>query len=346
MTPDATIAQASPHGNGHIHRSYRLINAHSEAPDFLLQEINQQVFPDIPQLMDNIQNVTAYLHKYGAEDGQRNLQLVPTINRDSFYQDTQGRYWRMYIFEKDLYSIEIPEQDEQIYQAAKAFGYFFKDLKDYPLSTLHAVIPDFHNLSKRLATLQLAKQVDSYTRLKEIRPEIKKVAQYADQLLHLQRLVDQKVLPNRVTHNDTKVNNVLFDRQGIARCVVDLDTVMPGLVHYDFGDGIRTTVSTTAEDEVDLQKIEPDMERFAAFAEGYLDACADMLTADERTSLAIAPAYMAYIMAVRFLTDYLAGDVYYHTIHQSHNLDRARAQLRLCQQLLRRQSDMKEILSF
>ncbi len=326
--------QAGPFGKGHIHQSFRVRNGQPGQPDYLLQRINSRVFPDVPALMKNIQKVTAHLGVRASQDGQRALQLIPSQSDEFYHRDGGGDYWRMYLFEKELHSIEVPQGVEQIRAAGFAFGFFLKQLSDFPSQDLVITIPHFHSLPKRLHSFGQSVESDLRGRRMAVAKLIQRAYRPAEQLLAIDRLASSGRLPLRITHNDTKINNLLFDAQGVGRCVVDLDTVMPGLVHYDFGDGVRTTVSEAAEDEPDWQKVEADPERLAAFASGYLPACRDGLRPAELESLPLAPAYMAYLMAIRFLTDYLEGDVYYQIARPAHNLDRARAQLVLCEKLL------------
>lgn len=335
------VQAAQPFGNGHINDTFRLKNEKADQPDYLLQRINHQVFTEVGCMMRNIRRVTEHVN---AKLSGSTLQLIPTRSGADFHQDKQGFYWRVYVFRKDLHSIDVAETPAQIYEGAKAFGRFLCQLSDFPANELFQTLPDFHNIITRLNTFQQVVKADSMKRGKEAAPAIRYVLEIAQQMSAIQEAGEAGKIPLRVTHNDTKFNNVLLDDSGKGRCVIDLETVMPGYVHFDFGDGVRTTVSTAAEDEAELKNIQVDLERFKAYSQGYLEETRAILSPIEINYLPLSGALLAYLMGVRFLTDFLQGDSYYKTHFEGQNLQRARAQLDLTRKLLERLPDLKKIV--
>lgn len=335
------IQAAQPFGNGHINDTFRLINETAGQPDYLLQRINHQVFQEVGSMMSNIKRVTEHVN---AKSSGSTLQLISTRSGADFHQDMQGFYWRVYVFRKDLHSIDVAETTTQIYEGAKAFGRFLFQLSDFPAHELFPTLPNFHNVITRLTTFQKVVQADAMNRSKEAASAIRYVLEIAKEMSAIQEAGEAGKIPLRATHNDTKFNNVLLDDEGKGRCVIDLETVMPGYVHFDFGDGVRTTVSTAAEDEVELANIQIDLERFRAFSQGYLEETRSILSPTEIDYLPLSGALLAYLMGVRFLTDFLDGDSYYKTHFPGQNLQRAHAQLDLTKKLLERLPDLKKIV--
>ncbi len=336
-TPESIL----PFGGGHINDTYRLVNPHGT--DYLLQRINHRVFPDVEGLMRNITLVTDHL-RTRLTDGQTTPTVIPSTDGQSFYRAPDGNYWRVFEFLGGLHSYEVVGTPAQAYEGAKSYGYFLRSLEDLPADRLTAVIPGFHDLPLRLRQFASALASPAGNRAGECRADIARVHALADDLLVIDRLHKDGSIPRRVTHNDTKFNNVLLTPDDRGRCVVDLDTVMPGIVHFDFGDGVRSGVSPVGEDEADLSRVTVDVEKFRGFAAGYLEVTRDVLSETEIAHLARSGAYMAYIMGVRFLTDYLAGDVYYKISHPGHNLLRARNQLRLTEEFLARLPELDAIV--
>ncbi|MFK8164511.1 MAG: phosphotransferase enzyme family protein [Lewinella sp.] len=330
----------SPFGSGHINASFRVKTA---AGDYLLQRINHLVFPNIPALSDNIRLVTDHLRdKIGEASGeagrQLTLRLVPTLEGRWWLQDEVGAYWRVFDFLPGLVSYDVVETPEQAYAGARSYGYFLRFLDDFPAKRIVPVLPDFHNIVSRLSAFNAARtqvQGELKSRVRQCQPEIRRVLALADQMTALQHAWERGVLKTRVTHNDTKFNNVLLTPAGEGRAVVDLDTVMPGIVHFDYGDGIRTAAATAAEDEPDGHLIGVDREKYRAFTEGYLSVTQDYLSEAELHYLPQSGALLAYLMAVRFLTDYFNGDVYYSVKYAEHNLVRGRGQLLLAEVLVK-----------
>jgi thiamine kinase-like enzyme len=335
------VSRSTPFGNGHINDTFRLFNQDESKPEYLLQRINHLVFKEVEHMMLNIKRVTEHVNQ---QLPGSTLELIPTRDGANYYQDPSGNYWRIYRFRQELHSIDVAETPAQIYEGAKAFGRFLSHLADFPAHTLHYTIPHFHDVTVRLNQLRKAVKEDKVGRVKEALPAIEYSWEITEIMQRIQKAGERGEIPLRVTHNDTKFNNVLLDEAGRGCCVIDLETVMPGYVHYDFGDGIRTTVTTAAEDEADLKKITIDLDRFQAFAQGYLEETRDILSPAELQYLPLAGPLLAYLMGIRFLADFLRGDSYYKTHFKEQNLQRAHAQLELTKQLLAQQEALQNIL--
>ena len=341
------VATIQPHGSGHIHDTFRVTNAQADSPAYLLQRVNHHVFKNVPALMENIQVVTNHLRKKlralpNANPEKEVLTLIPTQSGQFYYTDADGNYWRLYYFLENTRTYDIVETPRQAYEGGKAFGKFQRLLADLPVTQLQETIPDFHNIENRLRLFHEAIAKDPVGRVKEVQPEIQAIETRVATMSTVLQLGRAGQIPLRITHNDTKFNNVLLDAHNKAQCVIDLDTVMPGYVAYDFGDAIRTTVNTAAEDEKDLSKIEVDLALFRGFTEGFLAETGGFLLRTELTSLAYGVLLLPYIMGLRFLTDYIDGDNYYKIHFPEHNLQRARAQLQLVRKL---EANFKEIMA-
>jgi hypothetical protein len=343
------FAQARPYGSGHIHDTYLVEFDRMGGPTrAIVQRINTTIFRDPIPLMDNIQRVTGHLKGHlarqfagqiGKDDAslRRALRLIPTLAGGLYHVDEEGNHWRAYHFIEGAHSYDSVETLSQAYQAARAFGEFQQRLADLPAPRLHDVLPDFHNTPKRLLVFQKALQTDSANRAHFAKPEI----EFALAHHSVGSLVLDAGLPERVTHNDTKISNVLLDSQsGEALCVIDLDTVMPGFAPYDFADLVRTTTSPAAEDETDLSLVTMRFPIFAALAEGYLSTAGSFLTRAEKEHLVPASKVIAYEQGLRFLTDYLNGDTYYKTQRPDHNLDRCRTQFALLRSIEAQEKEM------
>jgi len=332
----------TPYGNGHINRTFLLVD--SRAGQYILQMINKHVFRDPERLMKNISAVTAHLHRTAA-NGREALTLIPVNDGGNFLVDSEGEYWRMYRFISDSVCMEKAASVKDFRESGFAFGRFQLQMADFPAGTLTETIPDFHNTPVRYAAFKTAVEKDMCGRVKEVRHEIDFALAREEYAGTLTALLASGDLPLRVTHNDTKLNNVLFDRDtSKAICVIDLDTVMPGLSVNDFGDSIRFGASTAAEDERDLEKVCFSTQLFSAYAEGFLSACGGSLTSCELDQLCDGAKMMTLECGVRFLTDYLSGDVYFKINRDSHNLDRARTQFKLVLEMEKKWSEMKEII--
>ena len=336
------VANVIPFGNGHINDTYRVCNGSSQEQDYLLQRINHQVFPQVKELMNNIQIVTEHIN---SKAPGTTLSLILTKEGKNYFQSHPNQYWRMFVFHNDLISFDVAKTLDQIYEGGKAFGQFLFQLSDLPAQNLFPIIPNFHNVLFRIQNLKRAIELNSRNRKKQAKELINYALSVSNQLAIIEKLGKEGQIPLRVTHNDTKFNNLLLDNNGKGRCVIDLETVMPGYVHYDFGDGIRTTITTADEDESDLSLIQADLERFRAFAQGYLESTSSILTPIELQYLPLSGALLSYLMGIRFLTDFLQGDIYYKIKHPNHNFQRARAQLNLTQKIVDRQQDLKRCIS-
>ncbi|MBE0660865.1 MAG: aminoglycoside phosphotransferase family protein [Bacteroidales bacterium] len=336
-----TLCDAAPIGSGHIHATFLLRTSEPDAADCILQKINHQVFTDVNLLMNNIQHVTQHLQqKRISEDGFVVLEVVRTKNGQNYLVDALGNFWRMFLNVQGSISYDKVPNTVIAYEAGKAYGHFLYSLHDFPVQTLQPVIPEFHSLSKRFRDFEKAVENDPANRKSEVKSELELVYSQIDEMKIVTELEKQGRCPLRVTHNDTKINNVLFNAQGKAICVIDLDTVMPGLSLYDFGDAIRTAAATAAEDEQDLSKMKIDLQIFEAFTKGFLEKTHGILTQDEISYLAFSCRYITFIQGIRFLTDFLDGDKYYKTSSENHNLFRARAQFKLAESM---REDFKEM---
>jgi len=339
---------AEPLGNGHLHKTY-LVTAQAGTADvhYVIQEINTRVFKDVDALMENIHRVTRHLAGKlpPAEVRRRTMAFIRTRDGGLYLKAEQGRCWRLCWYVQGSYTVEVPKNTQQIYQSARAFGSFLNHLADLDGPPLKDTIPDFHHGVKRYQRLTEAIQKDPVGRVKEARPEAELIVKHAAIFETMAAWIRSGVLPLRTTHNDTKVNNVLFDKAtDEAICVIDLDTVMPGVAAYDFGDQVRTTVSESEEDQTDLSGIAVQMDRFEAIARGYLDGTAGLLTEIEIQSLMRGAKMFPLLMATRFLTDFLEGDWYFSTHRSGHNLDRCRTQLALFESICRNEKQMAAVL--
>jgi Ser/Thr protein kinase RdoA (MazF antagonist) len=332
-------------GSGHINDTYRIAFASGAAPQrFILQRINHQVFQQPAALMENLRRVTAYLaQKFaGSPDAHRRV-LTPVPARDGkfFHRDAAGNFWRAFPFVENSHTVDVVTSPAQAFAAAQAFGRFQKLLADLPAPPLHTTIPDFHHTPKRFAALEKAVATDVFTRAVRAQPEIEFALRHkaiCDVLLAAN-------LPERVTHNDTKVNNVLLDdATGEGVCVIDLDTVMPGLALHDFGDLVRSATNAAAENERDLAKVEMRFPIFEALLRGYLSEAAEFLTVEEKALLPVAGQVIAFELGLRFLADFLVGDTYFKASREGENLDRCRVQFKLFESMCRQEAAMQKRL--
>ena len=345
------ILHAEPCKIGHINETYTATYDQGGTPvRYIHQKINRTVFKQPEALMRNLLRVTTHiqakLEAQGVRDFTRRvLTVVPTRDGQSFYRNGDGECWRTFVFVERAQTFEAVQSPRQACQAGRAFGQFQQFLVDLPGERLTDTIPDFHHAQKRFTVLQQAIENDHCNRAKLARPEIEfawRQEPWVDVLLKAQA---QGEIPERITHNDTHFNNVMLDVEtGEALCVVDLDTVMPGLVLYDFGDMVRTTTSPTLEDERDLSKVHAQFDIFKALARGYLDATHTFLTPAERALLAFSGKLITFILGIRFLTDFLVGDTYFRVHRPNHNLDRCRTQFKLVQSIARQEAKMQKFI--
>ena len=330
-----------PYGEGHINLTFLAVT--DTGKRYILQRLSRAAFHDIPGLMGNVAAVTEFLAAR-SPDPRSSLHLIPTLDGRSFCRDSEGEFWRVYDFVEDSLCLQTPETPEDFYQSAVAFGQFQCRLRDFPAETLCETIPNFHNTPDRYRKFHLAVDADAAGRLSSVMPEVRFLLEREEKAGTLQRLREGGELPVRVTHNDTKLNNVMLDAvTRKALCVIDLDTVMPGLVAYDFGDSIRFGASTAPEDEKDLSRVEMSLDLYETYARGFIPACGG-LTAAELESLPLGAWTMTLENGLRFLTDYLEGDHYYHITRPEHNLDRCRTQLKLVSDMEQKWDSMTAII--
>jgi thiamine kinase-like enzyme len=346
---EGTFLEGGPYGSGHIHDTFKVETVEPEKDDYILQRLNNRIFKNIPELQNNIERVTNHLHhKYLAIPGsnvkRESLTLMPAKNGNSWIQDKEGNYWRMYIFITNHRSYNIVDSPGKAFEGGKAIGKFQAMLSDLPGEPLFETIPFFHDIEKRLVTFNRTVKANPINRAEKATKEIRFVLDRAEEMRIILHLGREGKIPLRITHNDTKFNNILLDENDRALCVIDLDTVMPGYVHYDFGDAIRTAANIAAEDEKELLKVKMDIELFKAYAEGYLSETRSTLNDVEKEYLAFAPRLITYIIALRFLTDYIDGDNYFKIHHEHHNLQRAKAQLKLVESMEGQYSEMQNII--
>lgn len=338
------ITSAEVHGNGNVNDTFLLFCENGDALNrYTLQRINHEVFKEPEGLMDNFTRVTNHLQGKMAEDksGKQCLCVIPSREGRSFHRESNGNYWRVTKFVDGGRSFEVPENTKQAYEAAKAFGEFQSKLTDLPGDPLIDTIPDFHNTRMRFESFRSSVDKDQANRVNEVTD----LVDFAFSREELSDRIKGENFPVRVVHNDTKLNNVLLHKSsGEGMCVVDLDTVMPGCALHDFGDLVRTAACSALEDEVDLDKVRFQPEVFGAIVEGYLESAGDMLEPSEIDHLAIAPQVITYELGLRFLADYLDGDLYFKVKRPEHNLDRTRAQFKLLSSLEEHFGEMNKIV--
>ncbi|MBN3036730.1 MAG: aminoglycoside phosphotransferase family protein [Bacteroidales bacterium] len=331
---------------GHIHGTWIVETGTGEK--YLLQEINRLVFPDVPGLMHNLRTVTAHLqHKVSLSfklPFQKILTLIPTKEGTDWHEDTDRRCWRMYAYIPGTQTYDRPTDTAMAREAGRAFGGFISDLADLNPATLTIPIHRFHDLAWRLEQLDRAYEEAPQQRKAAVTEEMNFMHERRERHLLLDHMAREGRLPQRITHNDTKLNNLLFDAACRAVCVIDLDTVMPGIVHYDYGDALRTLAGTAPEDVRDLDSVRLDMELLRAFTEGFLAPLQGTLHPDEKETLHLAPAFMTFTQAIRFLTDHLAGDTYYRTAYPGHNLQRAQVQIRVVEEMENNEKTIRQII--
>ena len=345
-----TFFKGGPYGSGHIHDTFLIETAEEDEDNYILQRINNRIFKNIPWLQENIERVTLHLRKKiseikGSDVKRECLNLIPSSDGKTWITDSSGSCWRMYLFIRDHHSYDIVDSPGMAYEGGKAIGRFQSMLADLGGEPLHETIPWFHDISRRLETFETKVSLDPAGRVSDTVADIEDVRSRAEKMKVILRLGKEGKIPLRITHNDTKFNNILLDENDKALCVIDLDTVMPGYVHYDFGDAIRTGANSAAEDETDLSKVKMEISLFEAYSEGYLREMRDTLNTAEKEWLAFAPQLITFTIAVRFLTDYLDGDHYFKIHQEHHNLIRARAQLQLVKSMEDQYGEMQKIIA-
>lgn len=344
------FCEGGPYGSGHINDTFVASYDQAGAPvRYIHQRINHRIFKDVPALMQNIHRVTAHLQhrlrQEGAADPRSVLTLVAAPDGAAYVRDAEGAYWRTYVFIEGARTYDIIESPRQAFEAARAFGRFQSMLADLTGPRLHETIADFHNTPRRYDRFMEVLRADTHGRAKDCQPEIDLALGWRAQASRLLDLQAQGAMPERVTHNDTKLNNVMLDdRSGEGICVIDLDTVMPGLSLYDFGDMVRTATNSGAEDERDLSKVTCQLPMFEALAKGYLQTARSFMTPAEVEQLSFAGRLLTLECGVRFLTDYLQGDTYFKIHRPGHNLDRCRTQFKLVSELIRLEPAMNDLV--
>jgi len=333
------------YGSGHINDTYSVrFDQGGRRLRYIIQRINHDVFKDPAALMDNISRVTAHIAlKHRGEIGvtRRVLTLIRAVDGGSFYRDPGGNFWRAFVFIEGARTYDSVESPMQAFQAAKAFGRFQRLLTDLPGPRLHDTISDFHDTPKRFSALEKAVAEDAANRAQSAGEEI----EFALRRKPMTRILLDAGLPERVTHNDTKFNNIMFDdKTGEAICAIDLDTVMPGLAPYDFGDMVRTATSPAREDERDLSRVTMQFPMFESLARGFLSTAGDFLTETEKRLLPFSGKLITFEIGIRFLADYLRGDVYFKVRREGHNLDRCRTQFRLVESIERQEEQMNRLI--
>ena len=346
-----TYKEKKPWGNGHINDTY-LVTFDADPgiqKRYILQRMNKSIFKNPEQLMENITSVTGFLREKIKENGgdpdRETLHVITTKDGSSYYVDSEGEYWRAYNFIEDAVSYDLVEKPEDFYESALTFGRFQRLLADYPAETLHETIPGFHDTRARFEAFKKAVEEDVCHRADSVRDEIRFVLDREELAGYFGDLLKRGEIGLRVTHNDTKLNNVLMDKKtGKGVCVIDLDTVMPGLAMNDFGDSIRFGASTALEDEKDLDQVWCDMQLFEEYTQGFIEGCGGKLTPKEIELLPMGAKLMTYECGMRFLMDYLQGDVYFKIHRPEHNLDRARTQFKLVSDMENKWQTMENIV--
>lgn len=329
------------YGNGHINVTYLVVTRSGRR--YILQKISNRAFPNVSQLQQNIAAITEYLHEKNDQPYSA-LTLIKTKEGQDWFHFEEDSDWRIYDFIENSICLQSPETPEDFYQAAIGIGTFQQQLKDFPAETLYETIENFHNTPNRYKLFRKALAENPIDRAKLVQPEIEFILKHESIAGKLVGLLKSGELPLKVTHNDTKLNNVmLHEKTREAMCVIDLDTTMPGLTAYDFGDSIRFGAATAAEDEKDLDKMTIDLEMYRIFTRGFLKACPG-LTSKEREVFPLGALTMTLECGIRFLTDYLEGDHYFGIRYSEHNLDRCRTQLKLASEMIRKFDEMSLIV--
>lgn len=348
---EGEIGSIEAHGNGHINDTFLVTCrlAEGKARRYILQRMNQEVFKNPKELMENVTGVTTFLQNKIRENGgdpeREALNVILLKDGGSYWQETDNTFWRVYRFVEGADSLDVVERPEEFYESAVAFGQFQKLLADYPAESLHETIPNFHNTIDRVEKFKKAVEADVMKRAADVREEIQFVLDREADCHVLCDMLAAGEIPLRVTHNDTKLNNIMLDHEtGKGICVIDLDTVMPGSALYDYGDSIRFGANTGAEDEKDLSKISCDLELFALYTKGFIEGCGGSLTEKEIRMLPMGAKLMTLECGMRFLTDYLEGDHYFKIHRPEHNLDRTRTQFRMVKDMEDKWEKMQDIV--
>lgn len=343
------FSYAIPFGSGHINDTFLIHTAGKDDRNYILQRINHNIFTDVPGLMNNIGTVSEHIRsklKSGLESDFRPefYTFLKTSAGENYYKDLDDNFWRMSPFVEESRSFDLIDTPRKAYNGGEAYGEFLLLLGDLSPQALIETIPNFHNVQFRLDNLNASIQRDPLRRVRFVEPEILFIERRSKEMKQIHEAGQKEIIPLRITHNDTKFNNIIFDADEKVIGVVDLDTVMPGYVHFDFGDAIRTGASTAEEDEQDPNRMEMDITLFEAFSKGFFSKTRPILTKAEIAYLPLSAKVMSYIMAVRFLTDYICGDTYYKISYREHNLHRTQAQLKLLKSMEEQYDTMIELV--
>jgi len=347
---EGDLVSIAPYGSGHINDTYCVVMQEDGQRRYILQRMNDSIFTNPKELMENVVRVTTFLREkivaQGGDPDRETLNVILAKDGGTYVEDPVTGPWRMYRFIEDATSFDKVEKAEDFYQSAVAFGHFQRMLADYPAETLHETIVDFHNTPVRLENFKKALAADICGRASQVQEEIRFVLDREADTHVLMDMLAQGELPLRVTHNDTKLNNIMIDNAtGRGICVIDLDTVMPGLALNDYGDSIRFGASTAAEDEQDLSKVSCDLSLFEVYTKGFIEGCDGSLTEAEIRMLPMGAKMMTLECGIRFLTDYLQGDTYFKTHWEGQNLARCRTQLKLVKDMEDKWEQMATIVA-
>ncbi len=341
-----SVADISGFGTGLINSTYRVTTTEDNSPDYILQSINDSIFKNVPELTNNIIRVTEHIKsklksQYNSTElERRSLTVVLTKDGEGYYKDADGKYWRVFLLIKGSKTIDVLENELQAEAAGRAFGEFQDMLSDLPEPPLFEILPGFHNTAIRIDNFKKRVAEDPLGRLEEVKEEVDFLLQFEDEMKSIIRKGEKGILPIRTVHQDTKLGNILFDEKNNSLCVIDLDTVMPGYLCYDFGDAVRGGMNTGKEDDENLDNVSLNMKLFKGFAKGYYQSSKDFITQEEINTLAFGAKLLTYEQSVRFLDDYLNGDKYYMTTKDKHNLIRTRAQIAYLKDLILRFDEM------
>jgi Ser/Thr protein kinase RdoA (MazF antagonist) len=345
---EGPVVEIRNFGSGHIHKTYQIVTG-AGSDDYILQQVNTNVFRMPDAVAKNIRLVTGHIHHIlllaGETDLKRKvLQPVQAKAGGYMFTDTEGDVWRSFIYIPGHKTYNKAIHAGQVFEGGRAFGNFLTQLADLEVQQIAETIPDFHNMEWRLKQFSDAVTNGLKERISETRLEIDQLLERQHEMLSIQRLGKEGRIPRRIVHHDTKINNVLYDENGKALCVIDLDTVMPGYVHDDFGDAIRTFTNTGEEDDINPDNISMNLSFFEAFARGYLETAGTTLNKTEIQYLPLSARIMTYMQVLRFLADYLNGDTYYRIHHPMHNLQRTRAQMKLLMSMEEQYDKMVKIV--
>ncbi len=348
---DGEFISCEPYGSGLINRTYvAVFNENGKRVRYIVQRINSKLFTNVEGLMNNIKLVTEFnraeIIKRGGDPDRESLTLVYTHDKKAYFKAGEDEYYRVYVFIEDAKGYDVVEKPQHFYESAVAFGKFAMLLDRFDSTKLFEVLPDFHNTVKRFDNFKKSLEKDAFGRAKDVRSEIEFALKHEGITSKIVNLLNSGEMPLRVTHNDTKLNNVLIEtRKDKAVCVIDLDTMMPGSICYDFGDSIRFGCNPCLEDTPETEKVIFNMPLFETYTQGYLSVFGKTITDAERENLPIGAILMTYECGIRFLTDYLDGDVYFRHTREKQNIDRTRSQFKLVSDMEARLDEMHKIVA-